>query len=113
MPGSHCFLWKQRKEQHEKESSDFSMLGKYFKTKKPAGFYSITRTQNGIKISLINYALECGLYRNFFFGPDEIFIHVLWSNDDSRHLCGTFDAQVFSRLCTFIYLFIQQKFVRV
>lgn len=33
MPGSHCFLWKQRKEQHEKESSDFSILGKYFKTK--------------------------------------------------------------------------------
>lgn len=36
------------------KSSDFSMLENYFKTKGPAGFHGITKTQNGIKFSFIN-----------------------------------------------------------
>lgn len=32
-----------------------------------------------------------------FFGPAELYIRALWSNDDSRHLGGTFNTPVFGK----------------
>lgn len=40
-----------------RKSSNFSMLGKYFKTQGPAGFHGSTRAQNGITFSFISYAM--------------------------------------------------------
>ena len=73
------------------------MLENYFKTKGPAGFHGITKTQNGIKFSFINSTMLQNMdLIQIFFGP-KLFIHALWSNDDSRHLYRTFNILVFSK----------------